>query len=88
MKHKIDVDSLTTGQIARVARVSQQTIIRAIDKGHLIGYRLPVSGHRRVLINEVEKWMDSTGIPKDLLHDEYGLGTSKQGEPMPDMQQA
>lgn len=88
MKHKIDVDSLTTGQIARVARVSQQTIIRAIDKGHLIGYRLPVSGHRRVLIHEVEKWMDSTGIPKDLLHDEYGLGTSKQGESLPDMQQA
>ena len=59
------------------------TIIRAIDKGHLIGYRLPVSGHRRVLISEVEKWMDSTGIPKDLLHDEYGLGTSEQGEPVP-----
>ena len=81
-------ESLTTGEIGKLARVSQQTIIREIDRGNLVGYRIPGSGHRRALISEVLKWMASSGVPQDLINDKYGLGESEQADAVSDMRQA
>lgn len=80
-------DYLTTGEIAGLARCSQQTVIREIDRGNLKGYRMPGSGHRRVLIEDVRIWMRSHGIPEDMIDNEFGLDQSEQDKPVPDMQQ-
>jgi len=79
--------SLTTGEIGKLARMSQQTIIREIDRGNLVGYRIPGSGHRRALISEVRRWMESSGVPQDLLNDKHGLDKSKQADAVPDMRE-
>ena len=44
----------TTGEAAKICKVSQQTIIRCFDSGQLKGFRVPGSRFRR--------------IPRDLLY--------------------
>ena len=38
----------TTGEVAEVCKVSQQTIIRCFDSGKLKGFRVPGSRFRRI----------------------------------------
>ena len=80
--------SLTTGQVAKLVRLSQQTIIRAIDRGHLVGYKIPMSGHRRVMLSDLRKWMRATGIPEDLVDEQFGLDQSEQAEPVSNLREA
>jgi excisionase family DNA binding protein len=60
----------TTGQAAKICRVSQQTIIRCFDNGTLKGFRVPGSRFRRIPHNELEKFMRDNGIPLDGFDDD------------------
>ncbi len=80
---------LTTGQAAKICRVSRNTVERWIDKGMLSGYRIPGGGHRRVLISELMRFVNIRNIPVTdfpfskirilVVDDKDGIG-SKLGE--------
>lgn len=53
----------TTGEAAKVCKVSQQTIIRCFDSGRLEGFRVPGSRFRRIPRDELIKFMKSNDIP-------------------------
>jgi excisionase family DNA binding protein len=54
----------TTGQVAKICKVSQQTIIRCFDNGTLKGFKVPGgSKHRRIPRASLEKFMKENGIP-------------------------
>lgn len=54
---------LTTGQAARIVRCSQQTIIRACDRGLIKSFRLPASSFRRIERQVLRQFMEEHGIP-------------------------
>ena len=57
----------TTGEAAKICKVSQQTIIRCFDSGQLKGFRVPGSRFRRIPRNELFSFMRDNGIPTDAL---------------------
>lgn len=57
----------TTGEAAKICKVSQQTIIRCFDSGQLKGFRVPGSRFRRIPRNELYAFMRDNGIPTDAL---------------------
>jgi excisionase family DNA binding protein len=57
----------TTGEAARVCKVSQQTIIRCFDSGRLSGFRVPGSKFRRIPRDELIRFMHANDIPTDVL---------------------
>lgn len=57
----------TTGEAARVCKVSQQTIIRCFDAGRLHGFRVPGSRFRRIPREELIRFMKANNIPTDIL---------------------
>lgn len=57
----------TTGEAARICKVSQQTIIRCFDSGQLKGFRVPNSRFRRIPREMLHKFMKDNGIPTDAL---------------------
>ncbi len=57
----------TTGQVARICNVSQQTIIRCFDSGKLSGFRVPGSRFRRIPIESLRKFMLGNDIPLEQL---------------------
>jgi excisionase family DNA binding protein len=57
----------TTGEAAKVCKVSQQTIIRCFDNGQLKGFRVPGSRFRRIPREQLYKFMKDNGIPTDAL---------------------
>ena len=57
----------TTGDVAKICRVSQQVVIREFDGGHLAGFRLPGSKARRVTRLGLLRWMDANAIPQTQL---------------------
>ena len=57
----------TTGEAAKVCKVSQQTIIRCFDSGQLKGFRVPGSRFRRIPRNELYSFMKENDIPTDAL---------------------
>ena len=57
----------TTGEAARICKVSQQTIIRCFDSGQLQGFRVPGSRFRRIPRESLFKFMRENGIPTDSL---------------------
>lgn len=57
----------TTGEAARICKVSQQTIIRCFDSGQLKGFRVPGSKFRRIPRDILFKFMKENGIPTDAL---------------------
>lgn len=59
----------TTGEAAKVCKVSQQTIIRCFDSGRLNGFRVPGSKFRRIPRVELIRFMRENGIPLDSLHE-------------------
>ena len=60
-------DSLSTGEAAKICKVSQQTIIRCFDSGQLKGFRVPGSRFRRIPRDILYKFMKDNGIPTDAL---------------------
>jgi excisionase family DNA binding protein len=57
----------TTGEAAKVCKVSQQTIIRCFDAGQLKGFRVPGSRFRRIPRSDLFHFMKENGIPTDAL---------------------
>ena len=57
----------TTGEAAKICKVSQQTIIRCFDNGQLKGFRVPGSKFRRIPREQLFKFMRDNSIPTDAL---------------------
>ncbi len=52
----------TTGDAAKVCKISQQTIIRCFDEGLLRGFRVPGSSFRRIPQGELMRFVRENGI--------------------------
>lgn len=59
----------TTGEVAQICKVSQQTVIRCFDNGKLRGFRVPGSDHRRIPRESLLQFMKDNDIPIDRLGD-------------------
>ena len=57
----------TTGEAAKICKVSQQTIIRCFDSGQLKGFRVPGSRFRRIPRDVLYKFMKDNQIPTEAL---------------------
>lgn len=57
----------TTGEAAKICKVSQQTIIRCFDNGTLKGFRVPGSRFRRIPRDQLFAFMRDNNIPTDAL---------------------
>ncbi len=64
LRHK---SVFTTGEVAEICRLSQQTIIRCFDSGQLEGFRVPGSKFRRIPRDKLKKFMREHDIPFDAL---------------------
>ena len=53
----------TTGEVARICKVSQQTVIRCFDNGRLKGFRVPGSRFRRIPRESLIQFMRDNRIP-------------------------
>ncbi len=70
----------TTGEAAKLARVSQQTIIRCFSSGLLKGYRVPGSRFRRIPHRNLVTFMKEHGIPTDLIEPQQKALIVAEGE--------
>ena len=57
----------TTGEAAKICKVSQQTIIRCFDSGQLKGFRVPGTRFRRIPRDQLFAFMKDNGIPTEAL---------------------
>ena len=57
----------TTGEVASICNISQQTVIRCFDSGRLRGFRVPGSKFRRIPRDALIQFMKENGIPLDRL---------------------
>lgn len=57
----------TTGEVADICKVSQQTVIRCFDSGKLKGFRVPGSRFRRIPRENLLQFMKENSIPLDNL---------------------
>ena len=57
----------TTGEAAKICKVSQQTIIRCFDSGALKGFRVPGSRFRRIPRDSLLACMKANDIPTDAI---------------------
>lgn len=57
----------TTGEVAAICKVSQQTVIRCFDSGKLKGFRVPGSRFRRIPRDALISFMKANQIPLDAL---------------------
>lgn len=62
-----DKKVFTTGEAAKVCKVSQQTIIRCFDSGRLNGFRVPGSRFRRIPRDELIRFMRDNEIPLEAI---------------------
>ena len=56
-------DVYSTGEAAKICRVSQQTIIRCFDSGKLDGFYVPGSRFRRIPRENLVRFMKENAIP-------------------------
>ena len=62
-----DKSVYTTGEVAQICKVSQQTVIRCFDSGRLKGFRVPGSRFRRIPRESLVSFMKNNQIPLDQL---------------------
>ena len=55
----------TTGEVAEICGLSQQTIIRCFDAGRIDGFRVPGSKFRRIPHESLTKFMRENDIPQN-----------------------
>ena len=58
-----DKEVFTTGEVADVCQISQQTVIRCFDNGRLKGFRVPGSRFRRIPRDALLQFMRENSIP-------------------------
>ena len=56
-------ETYTTGEVARICRVTKRTVIKWIDSGRLEGYTIPGSRHRRVSGAALQAFLRTHRIP-------------------------
>ena len=56
---------LTTGQAAKLMRISIQQVNRLVDQGYLKGFRVPGGGHRRIMPADLWRFMRKNGMPEE-----------------------
>jgi excisionase family DNA binding protein len=61
----------TTGEAAKICKVSQQTIIRCFDSGQLKGFRVPGSRFRRIPRDQLYAFMRDNGFGAGMLIKEF-----------------
>lgn len=66
-KTRLQQSIFTTGEVAEICKVSQQTVIRCFDSGRLRGFRVPGSKFRRIPRESLIQFMREHNIPLDLL---------------------
>lgn len=57
----------STGEVAEICKISQQTVIRCFDSGRLKGFRVPGSKFRRIPRESLIQFMKENSIPLDQL---------------------
>ena len=57
----------TTGEVAKICKISQQTVIRCFDSGRLKGFRVPGSRFRRIPRERLVEFMKQNEIPLNQL---------------------
>ncbi len=57
----------TTGEVAEICNISQQTVIRCFDAGRLRGFRVPGSRFRRIPRENLIQFMKENAIPLERL---------------------
>lgn len=57
----------STGEVADICKISQQTVIRCFDSGRLKGFRVPGSKFRRIPRESLIQFMKENGIPLEQL---------------------
>jgi two-component system, OmpR family, response regulator RpaA len=60
----------TTGDVARICGAAPTTVNRWFDAGLIRGYRLPLSGDRRVTREELIRFLKANDMPLRDLGDE------------------
>jgi excisionase family DNA binding protein len=63
----------TTGEVAEICKLSQQTVIRCFDRGELKGYRVPGSKFRRIPRESLLQFLKDNNLPLD----ELGRGKTR-----------
>ncbi len=53
----------TTGEVAQICSISQQTVIRCFDNGRLRGFRVPGSRFRRIPREQLVSFMRANSLP-------------------------
>ena len=62
-------DVFTSGQVAKILRMSPRLISKLFDKGTLTGYRLPDSKDRRIHRASVVAFLAAHGMPAEWIND-------------------
>jgi len=64
----------TTGDVARICRVTINTVVKWFDSGDMGGYRIPSSGARRIPRKDLMDFMREFNFPLDeILSDKYKI---------------
>lgn len=67
----------STGAVAKLCGLSQQTVIRAFDRGEVAGYKVPGSKFRRITRAGLIDFMQRLGLPvPDEVRGVEGAGTT------------
>jgi excisionase family DNA binding protein len=75
-----DKDLLKPGEVAELFRVDSKTVTRWAQTGKIGSLKTP-GGHRRLLRNEVEAWMDANFTPSVAAERKRQLAAMVQGRP-------
>ena len=62
-------DVFTTGEVARICRVSSRTVYKWFNEGRIKGYRLPGSNDRRIPLENLIQFLKENGMPLRGLED-------------------
>jgi excisionase family DNA binding protein len=55
----------TTGEVAKLCRISPRTVCKLFDQGKLGGYRVPGSRDRRIPGRALQKFCNDYGLPTE-----------------------
>jgi excisionase family DNA binding protein len=58
-------DVLTTGQVAKICRVTIRTVIKWFESGRLQGYKIPDSKDRRIPRENLRRFLLEYGVPHE-----------------------
>lgn len=63
------IEVLTTGQVAKICRVSPGTVARWCTENRLLHYAIPGAMHRRVEVSQLRLFMAAHSLPMHWLEE-------------------